>query len=152
MPGASATFITGINARGELVGYYDDTNSGPHGFIDNNGKITTINAPGAYNNADTILTGINNRGEAVGYYIDSSGVSHGFTATPKGDTCADLLKNECKHISKTDLLPGSSVVNASSGHGGSTAGGGDNHTANLSSGLTFSDTTNTPTAITTHSG
>ena len=55
-----------------VVGNYLDQNHAYHGFIDNNGQITTVDVPGSVHayGAGTDVVGINNLGEAVGWYYD----------------------------------------------------------------------------------
>ena len=77
-PAASGfTAAYGINAAGQIVGYYSDGTS-YHGFLDTNGSFTIINAPSA---TGTDALGINSAGQIVGAYTDAIG-SHGFVATP----------------------------------------------------------------------
>ena len=49
VPGAAATFLLGINNRGQMVGSYIDADGGYHGFLrDKRGAVTTLpEAPGA---------------------------------------------------------------------------------------------------------
>jgi probable HAF family extracellular repeat protein len=80
VPGSSfaVTYATGINASGQIVGWYDDGRT-DHGFLYDNGSYTTLDVPGS------ILThtyGINASGQIVGSYGDASGGGHGFLATP----------------------------------------------------------------------
>ncbi len=67
-PGATSTFASAINDRGEVAGYYFDS-SGIHGYVDANGTFTTLNVPGA---AVTFASAINDHGEVVGNYEDST--------------------------------------------------------------------------------
>jgi probable HAF family extracellular repeat protein len=85
-PGAKATFVARMNARGQIVGSYgEDPNtpalSLPHGFLLHNGVFTPIDFPGAQ---QTRPFGINNLGQIVGEYVDTSGVSHGFLRDQQG--------------------------------------------------------------------
>lgn len=62
---ANATFVFGINDRGDTVGFYDDADGNFQGFLrDRRGHFTDIDAPGA--ELGTQVTGINERGEIVG--------------------------------------------------------------------------------------
>lgn len=76
----SDTAAFGINASGQVVGYYD-ANSGsdnPQGFLYSGGTFTTINVPGAFL---TEASGINDSGTIVGSYRDensNSGNQQGF--------------------------------------------------------------------------
>ena len=68
------TYAKSINNKGEVVGYYIDAAGVWHGFLDNNGIFTNIDAElGATN----VATGINDNGQIIGYYLDSTGY-HGF--------------------------------------------------------------------------
>ena len=65
VPGATATSASKINDRGQIVGGYSDAGGTSHGFLLDNGVLTTIDVPGA---ADT------------GAFGDASGILHGFLA------------------------------------------------------------------------
>lgn len=78
-PGASLSGALGINASGQIVGFYFDSFGGLHGYLYDAGVFTPINVPDA---ADSEALGINARGQIVGDYSDSTGI-HGFVATPK---------------------------------------------------------------------
>ena len=69
-PGAVArqTALRGINARGDVVGFYFDTADRQHGFVRQDGLDTTIDFPLAGVRA-TIANGINAQGEIVGQYL-----------------------------------------------------------------------------------
>jgi hypothetical protein len=71
MPGASGTYLTGIDGR-NLVGNYTDT-TGTHGFLYNGTSWTTLDKPGA---SDTYLDGIDGRNLVGTYRIGES--YHGF--------------------------------------------------------------------------
>lgn len=82
-PGYTGTTATGINASGEIVGYYYDP-IGVHGFSYVGGAYTTLDDPLASTNSGgsgpggTAAEGINDLGWIVGYYDDASGRNHGF--------------------------------------------------------------------------
>ena len=72
----------GINARGDIVGKYCDASpclagrpSGGHGFVLSDGRLTTIDVPGALG---TAAFGINARREIVGGYFDAGGALHAY--------------------------------------------------------------------------
>jgi probable HAF family extracellular repeat protein len=71
VPGASATWATGINDSGEIVGYFDDS-KGTHGFVYVEGQFNKIDVPGVSGN--TLAMRINNSGHIVG----TVGGTHGF--------------------------------------------------------------------------
>ena len=79
--GAEATFVLGINDRGQMVGSYIDDEGAYHGFVrGRHGRVTTLpDVPGG----DPTMGGtqpanINNRGQIVGLTYDSQGGSRGF--------------------------------------------------------------------------
>jgi uncharacterized membrane protein len=84
IPGANYTQPRGINNRGQVVGSYEVGDRNPdgtippgriHGFIWDDGEITTFDVPRA---ASTDPTHINNQGDIVGGYRDATGQQHGF--------------------------------------------------------------------------
>ena len=64
-PGSSSTFAMGINASGQIVGGFADS-QGTHGFLLSGGSFTTINPPGGSTPAFTFASGINDGGQIVG--------------------------------------------------------------------------------------
>ena len=68
--GAVGTKVSGINHRGEMVGYYDTDTS--RGFALRDGRFTTIDPPGSL---ASLPSGIDNRGRVVGGYLDANGVN-----------------------------------------------------------------------------
>jgi probable HAF family extracellular repeat protein len=84
--GVDGTFATGINDKGQIVGYYFDNRHNEHGFLYSGGVYTTIDDPLG---SGTYATGINDEGQIVGYYIVGNGVEHGFLADPPPTVEAD---------------------------------------------------------------
>jgi hypothetical protein len=72
-PFAVSTAAAAINNSGEIAGFYTDAGHVIHGFLDNGGVFTTVDAPGA---SETELLGLNDRGIAVGFDV-VNGVQHG---------------------------------------------------------------------------
>jgi len=68
------TSVAGVSAAGVVYGSYSDT-AGSHGFIDNGGTITTIDAPGGTN---TLVTAVDAAGNIYGTTRDSHGMQQGF--------------------------------------------------------------------------
>jgi probable HAF family extracellular repeat protein len=68
------TVARGINATGQIVGYYTNA-TGTHGFLLSGGTYTTLDDPLATN--ETVAYGINDAGQIVGQYNDLSG-THSF--------------------------------------------------------------------------
>lgn len=85
-PGAVLTNAQGINAGGEIVGFYTDTTGATHGFVMSGGSYRTVDYPGA---KSTQLRGIGPSGDVVGVYQkqnESGAVPiHGFLLTRHGD-------------------------------------------------------------------
>ena len=79
VPGAIDTDCPGINAQGEIVGWYRDSFGTIHGYLRSHAGITTIDVPGS---TFTIAFGINPQGEIVGFFNDATGRRHGFLAVP----------------------------------------------------------------------
>src|SRR5262245_2550757 len=69
------TVASGINAAGQIVGYYQDASSHHHGFLLSSAGYTTIDGPSATGN--TFLEGINGSGQIVGNYSNATG-NHAF--------------------------------------------------------------------------
>jgi hypothetical protein len=76
-PGGTVT--AAINNKGEIVGFYTDASNVIHGFVDNHGVFTTVNAPGA---TETELLGLNDHGIAVGFDVVNN-VTHGIIYNTK---------------------------------------------------------------------
>jgi probable HAF family extracellular repeat protein len=62
----------GINARGDIVGFYTNADGIAHGFLLSGGTFTTVDVPGVIQ-----LRGISASGVIVGSYR-AAGVTHGF--------------------------------------------------------------------------
>ncbi len=64
---------TGNNDRGQIVGYYVDSNGVAHGFLDSGGSYITLNDPAAGTASDqgTFTFSINNLGQIAEEYVDS---------------------------------------------------------------------------------
>src|ERR1051326_3672747 len=74
VPGATDTGAVGINAQGDIVGFY--TAGGIiHGFLFRGGSYSTIDVPGAQ--PPTVPLGINAQGDIVGFYGGFTN-EHGF--------------------------------------------------------------------------
>src|SRR6185437_16161320 len=77
-PGASQTFLTGVNNFGTIVGDYIGSDNHFHGFKLKNGVFTTIRPNGA---VDTFVGGINDSGVIVGTFNTGGVDNHGFIDT-----------------------------------------------------------------------
>jgi hypothetical protein len=88
VPGAGSTLALKVNDRRQVAGfYYDEEPPGAtpppvHGFVWDNGEVTTIDHPDAVNG--TYVYGINNRGDTVGSYYDADDRAHGFLRDRRG--------------------------------------------------------------------
>jgi probable HAF family extracellular repeat protein len=88
-PGAVLTNAQGINAQGEIVGFYTDTAGRTHGFLQSGGQFRSIDFPGAQS---TQARGIGPAGDIVGSYqrpgesTDALSIlfAHGFLLTRRG--------------------------------------------------------------------
>ena len=75
-PTKLGTATYSINDAGQIVGYYEDSNSVTHGYLKTGSNFTTLDAPGAV--GTTSAQGINNLGYVTGYYLDASGNYNGY--------------------------------------------------------------------------
>jgi probable HAF family extracellular repeat protein len=81
-PGAFDTFGLGINAFGEIVGFYTQTEFGNQlGYQRSGGLYTAINYPGA---TATTPWGVNSLGQITGTYVDINNAQHGFLLSSSG--------------------------------------------------------------------
>jgi hypothetical protein len=89
VPGAAGlgTEAVGINAPGQISGYFQDVNGSFHGFLKQGSRFTQIDVPGA---TGTFAYGINNPGDQVGYYVDQEGNVHGFVLRAGNFTTIDV--------------------------------------------------------------
>lgn len=86
VPGAILTVAQGVNARGDIVGFFDDAGRRRHGFLLRDGLFATIDIQGA---VSTDARGIGPDGDIVGGYrrAGEPGVNiHGYQLTAQGDT------------------------------------------------------------------
>jgi len=80
------TTVTGINASGSIVGFYE-ASAVVHGFLLSGGTYITIDPPGA---TTTTAQGINDMRQIVGGYRDSAGPNpHGFLLSDGDYTIID---------------------------------------------------------------
>ena len=88
-PAQKSTICTGLDAAGDIVGYYPaKTTLGGKAFLYSNGKFTDVKPAGSSGGA--IAYGINDTGTIIGTYVDASGAQHGFLLTGKTTTSFDV--------------------------------------------------------------
>ena len=83
-PDATSTALSGINARGDIVGSFVDAEGMSHGFLLRDGVFTTIDVPGAHG---TDARGISPAGDIVGgYWLPGEPMVniHGYRRDPTG--------------------------------------------------------------------
>ena len=78
---------SGINAKNQIVGYWEDTGGGEHGFIFEGSTYTSIDVPNA---CFTFATGINNNSQILGWYGDNTCTGHGFLLVGSQFTTLDV--------------------------------------------------------------
>ena len=91
----SGTLPTSIDATGNIVGIYSDSNGLYHGFIRGaNGTFTApIDAPGAAKGGlfpGTFPASMNGSGVVAGFYEGANGLNHGFVRAADGTFTAPL--------------------------------------------------------------
>jgi len=80
-PGSPYTQLMGINARGDVVGFYQDpADFILKGFVLRNGRFEPVSPEGAVNGSYPYR--ITDDGRIVGWYIDANSRTIGFIATP----------------------------------------------------------------------
>jgi probable HAF family extracellular repeat protein len=77
--GPFGTQANGINASGQIVGYYFDADGHEHGFLLDQGSYTTLDMPGWQ---DTFAEGINGSRQIVGF------LGNDFLGSPSSLGCA----------------------------------------------------------------
>jgi hypothetical protein len=90
-PGAVlGTTLAGVNDKGEIAGYYYDSNNVRVCFVVSRArKFTTFKAPGVGNNSGqgtevAYFGGLTDAGAIAVNGVDSNDVSHGYLRTPRG--------------------------------------------------------------------
>jgi len=80
-----ATFATGINAQGDVVGFYIDSKSVGRGFLLHRGQYTSLHDPraGGGQGKFTFALGINTQRDIVGTYVNSKGCYLRVPAAPR---------------------------------------------------------------------
>ncbi len=76
VPHSILTDARGINARGDIVGRYEDADGVSHGFLLRKKLFSSINVPGS--SVTLGARAINARGDIVGSFLDADGVPHGY--------------------------------------------------------------------------
>ena len=74
VPGSTATEADGINAQGEIVGFFFDAAGRQHGFLKQGGSFTQLDFPGA---TATRTANSNNAGVIAGAFTDAAECQHG---------------------------------------------------------------------------
>jgi probable HAF family extracellular repeat protein len=87
-PGATSTWVSGINNAGAVAGSYQlEVGGASHGWVWSGGIFSTVDCAGA---SSTEVTGINNVGSVVGITVNASGVATGFVRELAGPTCVPV--------------------------------------------------------------
>jgi hypothetical protein len=74
-PGATFTFLSGIDPEGNMVGGFGTADGNSHGALIKDNNCIQVDFPGGFN---TYANGSNAQGDIVGRYTDGSGVMHGY--------------------------------------------------------------------------
>jgi probable HAF family extracellular repeat protein len=116
VPGAVYTTAYGINAAGQIVGFFQDAAVG-HGFVKDGATFTTIDVPGAvFTSADAI----NDAGQIVGTFMSSDGTHHGYIRDGAAFTTIDVpgaVSTEAFGINDAGQIVGTFVSNDFINHG-----------------------------------
>ena len=79
-PGAANTAIYAVNNRGHFVGAEQETSTGPHrAIVDDGMELRFLDPTGVIGHSgDSQAFTINNLEDVAGYYTDAAGIQHGF--------------------------------------------------------------------------
>jgi hypothetical protein len=78
------TFALVVDLKGDVAGYYIDSNGFFHGFVRNAaGGIMTVDVP-ANGSLGTVIDAIDSAGDTTGYYLDSQNTEHSFLRSSGG--------------------------------------------------------------------
>jgi hypothetical protein len=79
-PGSAQTQVTGINNRGDTVGFWANAKHTQRGFVEWNGVFKSFTDPRTPHVAPSSnqLLGVNDLGVAVGFYVDAANASHAY--------------------------------------------------------------------------
>ncbi len=79
-PGSAQTQVTGLNNKGDTVGFWVTAKGTNRGFVEWNGVFASYTDPRSPHATGAVnqLLGINNAGTAVGFYNDAHGHSHAY--------------------------------------------------------------------------
>ncbi len=87
VPGATSTFILGINNAGDFCGSDIPASGIQSGFVSIGGVITEFTVPDA---TATLAYQINDANQAAGYYLDAASVAHGFYRDSDGSIVSPI--------------------------------------------------------------
>jgi probable HAF family extracellular repeat protein len=106
MPGAGpgGTRLQGINAQGDVVGFYSDDDRHLHGFVRyGEDDYRNLDVPGSeVEGGYTFAQGINNYGQIVGYYAGADSIDHGFVLSKGGYTTINVPDSSWTDIYSID--------------------------------------------------
>jgi hypothetical protein len=81
VPGATSTFLTGVNNFGEAVGF-DMTGAVTHGIVCSTTGLTCVQVDDPSGIDATVFNGVNDKGQIAGFYTNGVGNTIGLVATP----------------------------------------------------------------------
>jgi probable HAF family extracellular repeat protein len=88
VPNSTASFATGINKDGLIVGWYQDPADVAHGFATSDGStFSNVDFPGA---KVTQALGVSDAGDIVGSWNDAANAQHGFLSSGGTFTAIDF--------------------------------------------------------------
>jgi len=122
-PGSVQTQVTGINNKGDTVGFYIDSNGNNFGFVEWNGVFTSYKDPNTGNGTVNQLLGINDQGIAVGFYTDASGVNHAYELNQSNGHFKNIVPPNGNNAIATGINDYGDVVGFLTGSNGNTAVG-----------------------------
>src|SRR6516165_7408178 len=108
IPGSADVEAYGIDNHGTVTGLYYDASGNGHGFVYQDGIVTTVDAPTSHPPlSQTQLYAINNKGQVGAYYVDDNGIQRGAVYSLRDQTWLTL-----PIINVPAYFPGAVAVNA----------------------------------------
>lgn len=117
LPGATATFIEGMNDLGDVAGYFDDGSNQRKGFLKTAASVTVIDVPGSL---ETYAEDVNDNGVVVGSFTVQTGIGHSFIYEAGNITRLDYpgaASTAARNINNNGVIVGNYIDAANVSHG-----------------------------------
>jgi hypothetical protein len=119
-PGSIQTQVTGLNNKGDTVGFYADAQGNNFGFVEWNGVFTSYKDPHTGGGTVNQLLGINDKGIAVGFYTDANGVNHAYSLNQATGKFKAIVPPNGSNATATGINDNGDIVGFLTGSNGDT--------------------------------